>query len=207
MSIYDDIFGGIDEALDIVDEAVSTGNFKNMSDRIRDVVEPLDQKKSTGNRWRDEGGKAGGRSSYNGGSMGNRGNAFQGTYQNNPRAYTRQSGYSNQSSYGQRRTTPKRAANPLTDETPFFRKVSNAVGSNIMFGTGIAFTGFNGLLGILSLAGTVSDAIAQGVPPTGGVIATTFFLAMTAGFGAMTYFGRKGEKLRPTIRSTGRSSL
>ena len=52
MSVYDDIFGGIDQALDIVDEAISTGNFNNMSERIRDAVEPLDQKRSTGNRWR-----------------------------------------------------------------------------------------------------------------------------------------------------------
>ena len=51
-SIYDDIFAGIDEALAIVDEAISTGNFDNMSERIREAVEPLDQKTSTGNRWR-----------------------------------------------------------------------------------------------------------------------------------------------------------
>ena len=102
MSVYDDIFGGIDQALDIVDEAISTGNFSNMSDRIRDAVEPLDQKRSTGNRWRDEGGKAGGRSSYNRGRMDNRGNAFQGTFQGGQSAYGRSGSYGGQRSYNRR---------------------------------------------------------------------------------------------------------
>ena len=102
MSVYDDIFGGIDQALDIVDEAISTGNFNNMSERIRDAVEPLDQKRSTGNRWRDEGGKAGGRSSYNRGRMDNRGNAFQGTFQSGQGTYSRPGSYGGQRSYNRR---------------------------------------------------------------------------------------------------------
>ncbi|MBR3154155.1 MAG: hypothetical protein IKF10_04040, partial [Lachnospiraceae bacterium] len=144
MSVYDDIFGGIDQALDIVDEAISTGNFNNMSERIRDAVEPLDQKRSTGNRWRDEGGKAGGRSSYNRGRMDNRGNAYQGTFQSGQgtysrpgryggqRTYNRQGSYNaqrgGQTGYGQPVSFRQPKQDPLTGETPFFKKVSSAVG-------------------------------------------------------------------------------
>lgn len=216
MSVYDDIFGGIDQALDIVDEAISTGNFSNMSDRIRDAVEPLDQKRSTGNRWRDEGGKAGGKSSYNRGRMDNRGNAFQGTFQGGQSAYTRSGRYSSQRAYDRRGSynsqrsgqagysqpvqfrQPKQ--DPLTGETPFFKKAGSALGSRVTFILGILGAGFNGIISAMMVAATLVDTFAGGGDITGGVVASVFFLSMTAVFAMVANYGKKGKEVAEHYR-------
>ena len=216
MSVYDDIFGGIDQALDIVDEAISTGNFSNMSDRIRDAVEPLDQKRSTGNRWRDEGGKAGGKSSYNRGRMDNRGNAFQGTFQGGQSAYTRSGRYSSQRTYDRRGSynsqrsgqagysqpvqfrQPKQ--DPLTGETPFFKKAGSALGSRVTFILGILGAGFNGIISAMMVAATLVDTFAGGGDITGGVVASVFFLSMTAVFAMVANYGKKGKEVAEHYR-------
>ena len=211
MSVYDDIFGGIDQALDIVDEAISTGNFNNMSERIRDAVEPLDQKRSTGNRWRDEGGKAGGKSSYNRGRMDNRGNAFQGTFQSGQGAYNRSGRYGGQRTYNHRGSYNSQRSgqagysqpvqfrqpqqDPLTGETPFFRKASSAVGSRITFVLGILGAGFNGIISAMAVAATIADIFAGGGDITGGVVASVFFLSMTAVFAMVANYGKKGKEV------------
>ena len=211
MSVYDDIFGGIDQALDIVDEAISTGNFNNMSERIRDAVEPLDQKRSTGNRWRDEGGKAGGKSSYNRGRMDNRGNAFQGTFQSGQSAYNRSGRYGGQRTYNHRGSYNSQRSgqagnrqpvqfrqpqqDPLTGETPFFKKVNSAVGSRVTFILGILGAGFNGIISAMTVAATVADIFAGGGSITGGVILSVFFLSMTAVFAMVANYGKKGKEV------------
>ncbi len=216
MSIYDDIFGGIDQALDIVDEAISTGNFNNMSDRIRDAVEPLDQKRSTGNRWRDEGGKAGGKSSYNRGRMDNRGNAFQGTFQSGQGAYNRSGRYGGQRTYGPRGsynsqrsgqagyTQPVRfkqpQQDPLTGETPFFKKAGSAFGSRVTFILGILGVGFNAIISAMMVAATAADIFAGGGDITGGVVASVFFLSMTAVFAMVANYGKKGKEVAEHYR-------
>ena len=211
MSVYDDIFGGIDQALDIVDEAISTGNFNNMSERIRDAVEPLDQKRSTGNRWRDEGGKAGGRSSYNRGRMDNRGNAFQGTFQSGQGTYSRPGSYGGQRSYNRRNSYNSQRSgqaayrqpvqfrqpqqDPLTGETPFFKKAGSAFGSRVTFILGILGAGFNGIISAMTVAATVADIFAGGGDITGGVILSVFFLSMTAVFAMVANYGKKGKEV------------
>ena len=211
MSVYDDIFGGIDQALDIVDEAISTGNFNNMSERIRDAVEPLDQKRSTGNRWRDEGGKAGGRSNYNRGRMDNRGNAFQGTFQGGQGTYSRPGSYGGQRSYNRRNSYNSQRSgqaayrqpvqfrqpqqDPLTGETPFFKKVNSAVGSRVTFILGILGAGFNAIISAMMVAATVADIFAGGGDITGGVVASVFFLSMTAVFAMVANYGKKGKEV------------
>ena len=208
MSIYDDIFGGIDQALDIVDEAISTGNFNNMSERIRDAVEPLDQKHSTGNRWRDEGGKAGGRSRYNRGRMDNRGNAFQGTFQGaqgtygrygNQRTYDRRGSYNSQRSGQAAYSGPVQfrqpQQDPLTGETPFFKKAGSAVGSRVTFILGILGAGFNGIISAMMVAATLADVFTGGGDITGGVVASVFFLSMTAVFAMVANYGKKGREV------------
>jgi 5-bromo-4-chloroindolyl phosphate hydrolysis protein/Arc/MetJ-type ribon-helix-helix transcriptional regulator len=216
MSIYDDIFGGIDQALDIVDEAISTGNFNNMSERIRDAVEPLDQKRSTGNRWRDEGGKAGGRSNYNRGRMDNRGNAFQGTFQSGHGTYNRSGAYGGQRSYnrgssyssqrnsqaGYRQPVQFRqpAQDPLTGETPFFKKAGSALGSRATFIIGILGAGFNGIISAMMVAATLADVFAGGGDITGGVVASVFFLSMTAVFAMVANYGKKGKEVAEHYR-------
>ena len=216
MSVYDDIFGGIDQALDIVDEAISTGNFNNMSERIRDAVEPLDQKRSTGNRWRDEGGKAGGRSSYNRGRMDNRGNAFQGTFQSGQGAYNRSGRYGGQKSYDRRGAYNTQRSgqagyrqpvqfrqpqqDPLTGETPFFKKVNSAVGSRVTFILGILGAGFNGIISAMAVAATVADIFAGGGDITGGVVVSVFFLSMTAVFAMVANYGKKGKEVAEHYR-------
>ncbi len=216
MSIYDDIFSGIDQALDIVDEAISTGNFNNMSDRIRDAVEPLDQKRSTGNRWRDEGGKAGGRSSYNRGRMDNRGNAFQGTFQSGQGAYNRSRSYGGQRAYDRRGSYNSQRSgqpgysqpvqfrqpqqDPLTGETPFFKKVSSAMGSRVTFIIGILGAGFNAVISAMMVAATLADTFAGGGDITGGVVASVFFLSMTAVFAMVANYGKKGKEVAEHYR-------
>ena len=216
MSVYDDIFGGIDQALDIVDEAISTGNFSNMSDRIRDAVEPLDQKRSTGNRWRDEGGKAGGRSSYNRGRMDNRGNAFQGTFQSGQGAYSRPGRYGGQrtynrqgsynaqrggqTGYGQPVSFRQPKQDPLTGETPFFKKAGSAFGSRVTFILGILGAGFNAIISAMMVAATVADIFAGGGDITGGVVASVFFLSMTAVFAMVANYGKKGKEVAEHYR-------
>ena len=211
MSVYDDIFGGIDQALDIVDEAISTGNFNNMSERIRDAVEPLDQKRSTGNRWRDEGGKAGGKSSYNRGRMDNRGNAFQGTFQSGQSAYNRSGRYGGQRTYNHRGSYNSQRSgqagysqpvqfrqpqqDPLTGETPFFKKAGSAVGSRVTFILGILGAGFNAIISAMMVAATVADIFAGGGDITGGVVASVFFLSMTAVFAMVANYGKKGKEV------------
>ena len=209
MSVYDDIFGGIDEALDIVDEAISTGNFKDMSDRIKDAVGPLDQKRSTGNRWRDEGGKAGGKSSYNRGRMENRGNAFQGTFQSGTRSYRRpsgsggQRGYSRQDGYAGQRNSgtayggpiAQRQQDPLTGETPFFRRVQSTIGSQALFLIGLIGAGLNGIISVVAVAGTIADAVSGAGALTGGVIVSALFLSLTAAFAMMANYGKKGKEV------------
>ena len=211
MSVYDDIFGGIDQALDIVDEAISTGNFNNMSERIRDAVEPLDQKRSTGNRWRDEGGKAGGKSSYNRGRMDNRGNAFQGTFQSGQGAYNRSGRYGGQRTYNHRGSYNSQRSgqagysqpvqfrqpqqDPLTGETPFFKKAGSAVGSRVTFILGILGAGFNAIISAMMVAATVADIFAGGGDITGGVVASVFFLSMTAVFAMVANYGKKGKEV------------
>jgi 5-bromo-4-chloroindolyl phosphate hydrolysis protein/Arc/MetJ-type ribon-helix-helix transcriptional regulator len=211
MSIYDDIFGGIDQALDIVDEAISTGNFNNMSERIRDAVEPLDQKHSTGNRWRDEGGKAGGKSSYNRGRMDNRGNAFQGTFQSGQSMYNRSGSYGSRRSYDRRGSYNSQHSgqagyrqgvqfrqpqqDPLTGETPFFKKAGSALGSRIMFIAGIVGAGFNGIISAMMVAATVAETFGGGGDMTGGVVASVFFLSLTAVFAMMANYGKKGREV------------
>ena len=216
MSIYDDIFSGIDQALDIVDEAISTGNFNNMSDRIRDAVEPLDQKRSTGNRWRDEGGKAGGKSSYNRGRMDNRGNAFQGTFQSGQGAYNRSRSYGGQRAYDRRGSYNSQRSgqpgysqpvqfrqpqqDPLTGETPFFKKVSSAMGSRVTFIIGILGAGFNAIISAMMVAATLADTFAGGGDITGGVVASVFFLSMTAVFAMVANYGKKGKEVAEHYR-------
>ena len=211
MSVYDDIFGGIDQALDIVDEAISTGNFNNMSERIRDAVEPLDQKRSTGNRWRDEGGKAGGKSSYNRGRMDNRGNAFQGTFQSGQSAYNRSGRYGGQRTYNHRGSYNSQRSgqagysqpvqfrqpqqDPLTGETPFFKKAGSAVGSRVTFILGILGAGFNAIISAMMVAATLADIFAGGGDITGGVVASVFFLSMTAVFAMVANYGKKGKEV------------
>ena len=211
MSIYDDIFGGIDQALDIVDEAISTGNFNNMSERIRDAVEPLDQKRSTGNRWRDEGGKAGGKSSYNRGRMDNRGNAFQGTFQSGQGGYSRQGSYGGQRAYDRRGSYNSQRSgqpgyrqpvqfrqpqqDPLTGETPFFKKVGSTFGSRAMFIIGILGAGFNGIISAMMVAATLAETFGGGGDLTGGVVASVLFLSLTAVFAMVANYGKKGREV------------
>ena len=211
MSIYDDIFGGIDQALDIVDEAISTGNFNNMSERIRDAVEPLDQKRSTGNRWRDEGGKAGGKSSYNRGRMDNRGNAFQGTFQSGRGGYSRQGSYGGQRAYDRRGSYNSQRSgqpgyrqpvqfrqpqqDPLTGETPFFKKVGSTFGSRAMFIIGILGAGFNGIISAMMVAATLAETFGGGGDLTGGVVASVLFLSLTAVFAMVANYGKKGREV------------
>ncbi|MBQ3406395.1 MAG: 5-bromo-4-chloroindolyl phosphate hydrolysis family protein [Lachnospiraceae bacterium] len=211
MSIYDDIFGGIDQALDIVDEAISTGNFNNMSERIRDAVEPLDQKRSTGNRWRDEGGKAGGKSSYNRGRMDNRGNAFQGTFQSGRGGYSRQGSYGGQRAYDRRGSYNSQQSgqpgyrqpvqfrqpqqDPLTGETPFFKKVGSTFGSRAMFIIGILGAGFNGIISAMMVAATLAETFGGGGDLTGGVVASVLFLSLTAVFAMVANYGKKGREV------------
>ena len=211
MSIYDDSVGDIDLALDIVDEAISTGNFNNMSERIRDAVEPLDQKRSTGNRWRDEGGKAGGKSSYNRGRMDNRGNAFQGTFQSGRGGYSRQGSYGGQRAYDRRGSYNSQRSgqpgyrqpvqfrqpqqDPLTGETPFFKKVGSTFGSRAMFIIGILGAGFNGIISAMMVAATLAETFGGGGDLTGGVVASVLFLSLTAVFAMVANYGKKGREV------------
>ena len=93
-----DIFEEVDRLLEVVDDAVVSGDFTNLKDHVGEIVEPMkkngydkrffeNQRHSSGNqRTNGSQGKYNayrGQGSYNAGHMENRGNAFHGTYSQN----------------------------------------------------------------------------------------------------------------------------
>ena len=196
MGSTDNFFSGIDKVLDIVDEAISTNNYSNMASQIQKSVKPYSKKKlseeerarmmrelekwnarSKADRSRNLYKEGAGRT-YNGGHMEGRGNAFYGNYDPG----TRQAG------------TRSAAANagmnaPVSAEDEYFRPAESTIGDNVLFGVGAAGTAMTGLSSIGMLTFTL---MSSGAVQTRSAVFTSMMLAITAGFGALTYFGKRG---------------
>ena len=192
MGSTDNFFSGIDKVLDIVDEAISTNNYSNMANQIQKSVKPYSKKQLSEEerarlmreleKWNarskaDTGRnlyKEGAGRTYNGGHMEGRGNAFYGSYDpGTGQAGTRSAGVN--------------AVAPVEDE--YFLPAESTIGNNVMFGLGAAGTVMAGLPSIGMLTFTL---MSSGSVQTGGAILTSMMLAITAGFGALTYFGKRG---------------
>ena len=192
MGSTDNFFSGIDKVLDIVDEAISTNNYSNMANQIQKSVKPYSKKQLSEEerarlmreleKWNarskaDTGRnlyKEGAGRTYNGGHMEGRGNAFYGSYDPG----TGQTGT---------RSAGANAVVPVEDE--YFRPAESTIGNNVMFGLGAAGTVMAGLPSIGMLAFTL---MSSGNAQAGGAMLTSMMLAITAGFGALTYFGKRG---------------
>ena len=196
MGSTDNFFSGIDKVLDIVDEAISTNNYSNMANQIQKSVKPYSKKQLSEEerarlmreleKWNarskaDTGRnlyKEGAGRTYNGGHMEGRGNAFYGSYDpGTEQAGTRSAGVN--------------AVAPVEDE--YFLPAESTIGNNVMFGLGTAGAVMAGLPSIGMLTFTL---MSSGSVQTGGAILTSMMLAITAGFGALTYFGKRGANQR-----------
>ena len=196
MGSTDNFFSGIDRVLDIVDEAISTNNYSNLTDQIQKFVKPYSKKELTPEererllkeleKWNAGGRndrsrnlyKEGAGRTYNGGHMEGRGNAFYGSYK---------------AGTGQPGTRSAGAAAPQTNalaaDDEYFRPTESTVGSNVMFGLGAAGTAMSALPSIGFLTFTL---MSNGSVQTGSAVLTSMMLAITAGFGVLTYFGKSG---------------
>lgn len=196
MGSTDNFFSGIDKVLDIVDEAISTNNYSNMANQIQKSVKPYSKKQLSEEerarlmreleKWNarskaDTGRnlyKEGAGRTYNGGHMEGRGNAFYGSYDpGTEQAGTRSVGGNSGLSTA------------ASAEDEYFLPAESTIGNNVMFGLGTAGAVMAGLPSIGMLTFTL---MSSGSVQTGGAILTSMMLAITAGFGALTYFGKRG---------------
>ena len=220
-----DIFEEVDRLLEVVDDAVVSGDFTNLKDHVGEIVEPMkkngydkrffeNQRHSSGNqRTNGSQGKYNayrGQGSYNAGHMENRGNAFHGTYSQNryygdSRANT---GYNPQRSTAgtvprySRPQNQARRIDPLRDETELFKKVESSLGNQIKQVIGFTGAALSGLVALIFLVVTIG--IFGGVGGAAGAVGavfTLFSLGVTAAFVALAMSGRKGiQKMQRYIK-------
>lgn len=201
------ILESVNKVLDIVDHAVSTNNYSNMSGQIRDLFKP-----STQQDFYDSVHRQYTQGQYRGGHTENAQNTD--AERKSAASQNRTGGYSYEyrskgmeaaecaqaaraaarnAAQTEAHTVPvyqnfamaKARENPLTAENEYFRKTDSAVGSKVMFGFGI---GGLILFGSIALtAGTITFLSGGGF----AAAVTAFSAAIAAGFGFLTFFGNK----------------
>ena len=216
MAKSNDFIGSVNEMLDIVDRAVSTGDFSHLSSQMKDAAKPFTDALS-GVNWNDEEflrrnaqnaarrqrytsasqTDGVGSRTYNGGHMSGRGNAFYGNYT----AGKTYGNYSYGRNNGQRRYDPDAYARSQNaqmrqqtwtnpgEENEYFGPVQGSIKSNVMKWMGLAGIIFFGLMSaIMSLILTVTGMDAT------AMLLLIFNLAITFGFGVLFNKGRRRVK-------------
>ena len=211
MANTNDFIGSVNEMLDIVDRAVSTGDFRNLSGQMKDAAKPFADALN-GVNWNDEeflrrnAQNAArrrrytsasqmdgvGSRTYNGGHMSGRGNAFYGNYSAGRTAAQNRTnrGY-DPAAYACSQNAQMRRQNAVNPgaENELFGPVPGSIKSNVMKWMGLAGTVFFGMLSaIMALVTTAS-----GFDPT-AIMLLIFNLAFTFGFGFLFSRGRRRLK-------------
>ena len=216
-----DIFEEVDRLLEVVDDAVVTGNFSNLKQQVGDIVEPMKQhgydsrffenqkQRRQGNRSGRQGSYSYGNGrprNYNAGHMENRGNAFYGSYSPNGSyrgaAGSRQgnSGYGTTRSSApsgaagqQQRQNQTRRADPLRGETELFKKAENSLTDQVKQILGIGGAILAGLVAVIFIAVTAGLFVgAEAAPGAVMLVLSLFTIGVTAAFAALAMSGRKG---------------
>ena len=216
-----DIFEEVDRLLEVVDDAVVTGNFSNLKQQVGDIVEPMKQhgydsrffenqkQRRQGNRSGRQGSYSYGNGrprNYNAGHMENRGNAFYGSYSPNGSyrgaAGSRQgnSGYGTTRSSApsgaagqQQRQNQTRRADPLRGETELFKKAENSLADQVKQILGIGGAVLAGLVAVIFIAVTAGLFVgAEAAPGAVMLVLSLFTIGVTAAFAALAMSGRKG---------------
>lgn len=216
-----DIFEEVDRLLEVVDDAVVTGNFSNLKQQVGDIVEPMKQhgydsrffenqkQRRQGNRTGRQGSYSYGNGrprNYNAGHMENRGNAFYGSYSPNGSyrgaAGSRQgnSGYGTTRSSApsgaagqQQRQNQTRRVDPLRGETELFKKAENSLTDQVKQILGIGGAILAGLVAVIFIAVTAGLFVgAEAAPGAVMLVLSLFTIGVTAAFAALAMSGRKG---------------
>ena len=212
-----DIFDEVDKLLEVVDEAVVSGDFTNLKRNVGNIVEPMkkrgydsrffaNQNQNNYKQGKGKGSKGyspyqGGQPhNYNAGHMENRGNAFYGTYsrgkynggQANPgRTTTRYPGYTDAGApYRQSQSRP---ADPLKGETELFKKAEINLLDTVKRVLGITGAIGVGLVAVIMIAITVGLFVGGEAAPAAVMLVLSLFTAgVTAAFIAFARNGRNG---------------
>ena len=210
MANSNDFIGSVNEMLDIVDRAVSTGDFSNLSGQMKEAAKPFTDCIS-GVNWNDEEFlkrnaqnaarrkrytsasqmEGVGSRSYNGGHMSGRGNAFYGNYSSGRTyAQNRQQKYDPEA-YARRQNAQMRQANRVDPgaENEYFGAVNGTIKSSLMKWFGLAGTIWFGFLSVIFAAMAASGEL---VGPA--LVFMAFNLAITFGLGVVFNKGRKRIK-------------
>ena len=184
MSNGNNIFDGIDKALDVVDQAVKDRNYSDMSRQIKEIFEPYT--KGFFNDPRQQSSRP-----YQGGHMDRHGNAFTGTYtKSGQRGYN---GYPPVTGTVHPRPAPvqqpvlRRPAR-ASAQSPYFKN-AGILGSRFSFGSGLALAIISGAAFITSAVFTATHQF-----PFLGILGTVALGIATAGFAVMSLFGNKGAE-------------
>ncbi|HAE44639.1 MAG TPA: hypothetical protein DCG37_03425 [Lachnospiraceae bacterium] len=214
-----DIFEEVDRLLEVVDDAVVSGNFSNLKKQVGDIVEPMKkhgydsrffenqgQQKKQGGRYGGQGGYyygSGQPRNYNAGHMENRGNAFYGSY--SPNAPYRSAAGSRQGNAGYNTARPQGAANagqrqnqtrrvdPLRGETELFKKAETSLMDQVKQVIGIGGAVLFGIVAVIFIAVTAGLFVgAEAAPGAVMLVLSLFTIGVTAAFAALAMSGRKG---------------
>ena len=216
-----DIFEEVDRLLEVVDDAVVTGNFSNLKQQVGDIVEPMKQhgydsrffenqkQRRQGNRSGRQGSYSYGNGqprNYNAGHMENRGNAFYGSY--SPNGSYRGAAGSRQGNFGygttrssapsgaagqQQRQNQTRRVDPLRGETELFKKAENSLADQVKQILGIGGAVLAGLVAVIFIAVTAGLFVgAEAAPGAVMLVLSLFTIGVTAAFAALAMSGRKG---------------
>lgn len=212
-----DIFEEVDKLLEIVDEAVVSGDFTNLRRNVGNIVEPMKKRgydsrffanQSQYNYKQGKGKDSKGYSpyqggqphNYNAGHMENRGNAFYGTYSggkysggqaNSGRTTTRNSGYAGAgAAYRQSMARP---VDPLKGETELFKKAEVNLLDTVKQVLGVTGAIGVGLVAVIMIAITVGLIVGGEMAPAAVMVVLSLFTAVvTAAFIALARSGRNG---------------
>ena len=178
MDFYDDTFGGISEALDIVDKAISTGNFDNMSDRIKNAVETPAGNYRQKNKEQNEQKTAA--ESHSGGYTEN--------------VNTKKEIKEEKSGKPERTIDEPEVKDPLTAETPYFKEVPGVGTKRALFRIGVTVGALNVLLSVLTMAQTVINVLSGNGDLVKGVSMSLFYMSTTVVYATIARYGKKGEE-------------
>lgn len=212
-----DIFEEVDKLLEVVDEAVVSGDFTNLRRNVGNIVEPMkkrgydsrffaNQSQYNYKQGKGKGSKgyspyqSGQPHNYNAGHMENRGNAFYGTYSggkysggqaNSGRTATRYSGSAGAGApYRQSQSRP---VDPLKGETELFKKAEVNLLDTVKQVLGVTGAIGVGLVAVIMIAVTVGLIVSGEMAPAAFMVVLSLFTAaVTAAFIALARNGRHG---------------